>query len=118
MVNYAGKERRKYRRIHRIVGTNIVRHNTREYLPKLDHEVGLNVSEGGVLLECEKRLAKNDRLKVKVMLAFDSVCKIVQPCAKIVWAKRSFRNTYFLGCRFTKISRKDRSTLRKYTASF
>ncbi len=118
MANYAGKERRRHRRIYRIIGTNIVRHNTKVYSPKLDEEIGLNISQGGVLLECEKRLAKNDRLKVKVILAFDSAYKTIQPCAKIVWAKRSFRNTYFLGCRFTNISQKDRSTLRKYTASF
>ncbi len=118
MAGYTGKERRKYRRIYRVIGTNIVRRNSGRYSPKLDAEIGVNVSRSGILLECEKRLAKDDRLEVKVLLPFDSVYKAVRSRAKVVWTKTTPRSTYFIGCKFTKLSPKDRQIIRKYTASF
>jgi len=118
MAVYAGPERRKHRRIYRIIGTNIIRHNDKEYNPKLDEEVGLNISLGGMLIECEKQLAKEDRLKLKVMLTFDSVYKIIQPTARIVWTRKTERGTYFLGCQFTRLSPPDRLNLRRYVSSF
>lgn len=118
MAAYSGREKRKHRRIYKIIGTNIIRHNAKEYDPKLDEEVGLNISAGGILIECEKKLERQDKLKIKVMLTFDTVYKIIELNTEVVWIKKSFRNTYFIGCKLTKLSLKDRSILKKYTASF
>ena len=117
MNEYTGPERRRHRRINKIVGVNIIQYDTKKTLPKLDAEVGQNVSEGGILLECSKRLTRGTYLKLKIMLFFDSKYKIIQTSARIVWNKRSFRKTYYLGCKFTRLSPKARLTLRRFTTS-
>lgn len=109
-------ERRRHKRKSELVGVNIIGLNNKSIHPKLDEEVGLNVSEGGILLECLKRLPKQTHLKLKIMLILDSKYKIIQPPAKIIWNKKSFCNTYYLGCKFTKLRHNDRLLLRKFTS--
>jgi len=112
MAQYKGVERRKYRRLNRPLAVNIIAVNNKKTLPKLDAEIGLNIAEGGMLLECSKRLPKKTRLKLKIILILDSKYKIIQTTAVVLWNKKTFKNTYYLVCKFTRLRHKDRITLK------
>jgi len=114
MAKHATSEKRKYPRIHSKVGLNIIACNGKKTTPKLDEEIGLNISVGGVLIECSKRLAKKTRLKLKIMLTSDSKFMIMQIPARIAWNKKTFRNTYYLGCKFTRLKPRDEKIIIKY----
>lgn len=116
MTGYKGPERRRHRRKTELIGVNIKGINHKKIQPKLNQEIGLNISEGGVLLECSKRLAKGSHLKLKVMLILDSKHKIIKAPSIVVWNKKSRQNTYYLGCKFTRLEHNDRTLLRKFTS--
>jgi len=99
------KERRKYRRIQKSFGVNIVAVGKKATLPKLDHEVGLNISLGGMLIQCEHMLKKGTPLSIKLMLVKDGVYKSINAKGRVIWQQQSFekKNTYFLGIKFDRI---------------
>lgn len=113
MVMYKGPERRRCARTTKISAINIIQCNDKPTLPKLDEEVCLNIAQGGMLVECSKRLLKGTRIKIKIMLALESGFKIIYASAKIVWTKRSFHGTYYLGCKFVRLKSQDKAALKK-----
>lgn len=124
MARYKGIERRRHKRLNKLMAVNIIALNDKKTLPKFDAEIGLNIAEGGMLLECSKRLTGRSRLKLKILLTLDSSrktgsryagkYKVIRAPAIIVWNKKSFRNTYYLGCKFTRLKHKDRLILRRF----
>lgn len=116
MPLYTGSEKRRHKRMYKLMAVNIMGFDNKKTLPKLDAEVGQNISEGGILLECSKRLPKGTSLKLKIMLLFDSKYKIIQTFVRIIWNKKSFRKTYYLGCKFTRLKHKDRLLLRRFVS--
>ncbi|MBL7068576.1 MAG: PilZ domain-containing protein [Candidatus Omnitrophica bacterium] len=106
--------RRAEKRIKKRIGVNIVCYNKKVTKPKLDEEVGLNIALGGVLVECSKRLARGSLLTLKLMLTYDSKYKIILTPARVVWNKKSSRNTYYIGCKFTRLKAKDKETLTQH----
>lgn len=114
MAKLSGAEKRRHVRIGRKIGVNIINCNGKKTIPKLDEEVGLNVSIGGVLIECSKRLARGTKIKLILMLTFDAKYKIIEVPAKVSWNKQSYRKTYYLGCKFQRLKPKDRNALVRY----
>lgn len=114
MAAYRGTERRNHIRSNKKFGVNIIAYKGKSTLPKLDAEIGINIAVGGVLIECAKRLTKGSSLKLKIMLTFGSKYKIIRTTAKVSWNKKSFRNTYYHGCRFARLSPADKRTLIKF----
>ena len=114
MANFKGAEYRKHMRITKRVALNIIAVNDKETLPKLDAEVGLNIAEGGILIECSKNLSKGARLKLKIMTTFGPTSKIITVPAKVAWKSRSRHDTYYFGCKFTRLNPKDRAVLKKF----
>lgn len=114
MASRKGPELRAHQRTKKRIGVNIVYYNGRKTLPKLDEEVGLNIALGGMLIECSKRLIKNASLKLMIMLAFDSQYEILRIPAKVMWNRKSFRKTYFIGCKFLRLAPKDRKILVRF----
>lgn len=107
-------ERRKYKRIiNKTVGVNIIQHGSKKTLPKFNEEVGLNLSENGILIECSKGLAAGTNLRLIIMFLIDSKYNIIQTPAKIAWTKKTRRKTYLFGCRFMRLSQKQKSILKR-----
>jgi len=106
--------RRAEKRFKKRIGVNIVCYKRKVTKPKLDEEVGLNIALGGVLIECSKKLDKGSLLTLKLMLTYDSKYKIIQTPARVVWSKKSSRNTYYLGCKFTRLKANDKKALAQY----
>jgi len=101
-----------------MVAVEIISCNGKKTLPKLDDEIGLNISDGGLLMECSKKLDKGTRLRLKIMLIYTSSYKIIELPAKIVWCKRSFCKTYYLGCKFTRITPVIKKAIKKFTLPY
>ncbi|NQT07322.1 MAG: PilZ domain-containing protein [Candidatus Omnitrophica bacterium] len=116
MPVHRGPNRRKYRRLIEAIGVNIISLNKKSTLPKLDEEVGLNIGEGGALLECSKNIKKGALLVLKIMLDLDFKYVVVEAPAKVVWTKKTSRKTYYLGCKFTRLKPKDRIALKRFSA--
>ena len=114
MANLSVRERRKFVRIYRRIGVNIVGYNNKKTEPKLDEEVGHDISLGGILLECSKRIPVGSALRLKIMLTFDDSFRMIRSGARVVWNKRSFRDTYYLGCKFSRIDQKERAALIRF----
>ena len=114
MAGRKGHKMRKDERTHVRIGVNIIGYNGRKTLPKLDEEVGLNISIGGMLIECSKKLVTGTSLKLKVMLTFNSSYKIILVPAKIMWVNKTSQGTYYLGCKFTRLKTQDKTILKRY----
>jgi len=99
-----------------MVAAEIIACNDKKTLPKLDDEIGLNISDGGLLMECSKKLAMGTRLRLKIMLIFASSYKILEIPAKIVWCRKSFCKTYYLGCKFTRLTPETKRAIKKFTS--
>ena len=110
------KERRKYRRLHKPFGVNIVSVGKKKTLPKLNHEVGLNISLGGILVKCAKLIKKNTVIGLKLMLVKDGVYRTLEARGRIAWHKLSFERptTYFMGIEFKRLSHKDKQKILWY----
>lgn len=114
MAKFRGSEKRGFKRLDRMIGVNIISCDNKNTEPKLDEEVGLNVSEGGILLECTKRIPKGTSVSLKIMLALDTGYRIVHTAARIAWNKKSFRHTYYHGCKFSRLKHDDKLLLIRY----
>ena len=64
-------ERRRSKRTTRIVGVNIIQVGKKKTLPKLDHEVGMNISPAGILVHSDKPLKHSQILQMKIVLTKD-----------------------------------------------
>ncbi len=114
MARYVNIERLRLRRKSEILGVNIIRCNNRKIKPKLDEEVGIHIAEKGILLECSKRLAVGTNLRLKIMLTFGYEFEVIKAPAKVIWLRKSFRNTYYLGCKFTKLKPAMKNAIKKF----
>jgi len=109
-------ERRKFIRFNKNFGINIVSLNDVATLPKLDHEIGVNISLTGILIKCEKPIERDSTTRLKIMLVKNRAYKTIEANAKVVWCNRSFdqKTAYCIGMKFTKLSRSDKATLTWY----
>jgi len=114
MIRYKGRERRRYKRRGATIALNIIRCGRKKTLPKLDEEVGRNISESGILLECSKRISKGKSITLKIMLSHNHKFRIIQTAAKVKWCKESFRDTYYSGCQFMRMKPADRRAIKKF----
>jgi len=107
------RERRKYRRMKKAFGINIVSVGKRATLPKLDHEIGLNISLGGLLIMCEHFLKKNTAVGIILMLMKKGAYRTIKTRGRIIWCRMSFEPSaaYFMGIKFTKLSRRDKKVI-------
>ncbi|MFC1590828.1 PilZ domain-containing protein [Candidatus Omnitrophota bacterium] len=99
------REKRRYRRLNRPFGVNIVSVKKRRTLPKLDHEVGLNISLEGILIKCERILRKNTAVGLKMMLVKDGAYRTLETKGTVAWNKASpgKKATYLIGIHFRKL---------------
>lgn len=111
---YLDLDKRRYVRIPGRIGVNIVKYNRKKTGPKLDEEIGLNISIGGILIECSKKLSVKSILKLKIMFPFESKYTIISGAALVMWNKKSFRKTYYIGCKFDRLKEKDKFVLIQY----
>ena len=107
-------EKRKFVRFARTFGVNIIALGRKKTLPKLNHETGVTLSLGGVLIRCERSIAKGSRVTLKIMMARNGQYKTSVASARIVWCKRSFdsRTTYYIGAKFERLSPDNRAGIR------
>ena len=115
--DYHGPDRRRYKRIYKIFGVSIIEVGNKKTLPKFAEEMGLNLSEGGLLIECSENLVRGTHLRLRLMLNIDAKYVVIETAAKARWSKKSYRNTYFIGCKFTHLAAKDHKLIRKFCNS-
>ncbi len=108
-----GKERRRFIGFHKHFGVNIVALNGVDTLPKLDHEVGVNISLTGMLIKCERPIKKGSKARVKIMLVKNGVYRTVEASARIMWCDKSFdqKTAYCIGMEFARLMRGKRIAL-------
>jgi len=109
------KERRRHKRINKTIALNITAVKTRKKneittFPKIAHEVGLNLAEGGVLVECADSIPQNSQLSMTLLLPDTKPPEVISARGKIIWSKRTRRKNYtfhYYGIEFEEISKKD-----------
>jgi hypothetical protein len=111
-------ERRRFIRFSKSFGVNIIALNDRETLPKLDHEVGVNLSLSGALIKCEKQIPENSKILMKLMLVRDRAYETICVKARVTWCMKfpDPKTTYYIGMKFLGLKTVDIARLKWFFA--
>ena len=122
MKRKTGAERRKYKRIKKILGINIIKVGKKRTLPKFDHEVGLDFSPAGVLISSEKPIKLQESLRIKMAVASADDFALLEVAGKVAWcarqkARRAMARKeggYHLGVAFQRLTPSNLRVLKKF----
>jgi hypothetical protein len=97
-----------------IVGVNIVKVGTKNTLPKLDHEVGVDITPAGVLIESTAFIAHSKTVHMNVFLTKNEVFTQLKLKGKVLWTKRYKKRRNQIAVAFQFLSPKSRETLERF----
>ena len=112
------KEQRKHPRRKHGVGVNITQFGNIKAHPKVDHEVGLDIGTGGMMIVCTNKFGVGTPLQMTIVLPpDDDFHRQVNLKGKVAWVRQRRlygKRQYQIGVKFTDIKTEDREALDRF----